>query len=115
MTFPALHLLAGEQALAIPRTLELGNYHRLIELRDGAEDLADQLLKRSRPVLLRSTPPTNALWISSTTGRRMTGQLSLPRFWRPRHPSPGTATPSWSRARAAAGQRPGVDASDAGD
>jgi integrase len=29
-------------------------------------------LSRSRPVLLGSTPPTNALWISSTTGRPMT-------------------------------------------
>jgi len=29
-------------------------------------------LNQSRPVLLGSRPPTNALWISSTTGRRMT-------------------------------------------
>jgi integrase len=29
-------------------------------------------LKQSRPLLLGSSPPTNALWISSTTGRRMT-------------------------------------------
>jgi len=29
-------------------------------------------LNQSRPLLLKSSPPTNALWISSTTGRRMT-------------------------------------------
>ena len=29
-------------------------------------------LNQSRPVLLGSRPPTNALWISSTTGGRMT-------------------------------------------
>jgi integrase len=29
-------------------------------------------LNQSRPLLLGSSPPTNALWISSTTGRRMT-------------------------------------------
>jgi integrase len=29
-------------------------------------------LDQSRPLLLGSSPPTNALWISSTTGRRMT-------------------------------------------
>jgi integrase len=32
----------------------------------------DAYLNQSRPVLLGSRPPTNALWISSTTGRRMT-------------------------------------------
>ena len=32
----------------------------------------DVYLNQSRPVLLGSRPPTNALWISSTTGRRMT-------------------------------------------
>jgi hypothetical protein len=32
----------------------------------------DVYLKQSRPVLLRARPPTNALWISSTTGRPMT-------------------------------------------
>jgi integrase len=32
----------------------------------------DAYLNQSRPVLLRSRPSTNALWISSTTGRRMT-------------------------------------------
>jgi integrase len=32
----------------------------------------DVYLNQSRPVLLRSRPPTNALWISSTTGRPMT-------------------------------------------
>jgi integrase len=31
-------------------------------------------LDQSRPLLLGSTPPTNALWISSTTGRRMTAK-----------------------------------------
>jgi hypothetical protein len=34
----------------------------------------DLYLRRSRPVLLGSMPPTNALWISSTTGRRMTAK-----------------------------------------
>ena len=34
----------------------------------------DLYLKESRPVLLGSMPPTNALWISSTTGRRMTAK-----------------------------------------
>jgi len=29
-------------------------------------------LNQSRPLLLKSSPPTNTLWISSTTGRRMT-------------------------------------------
>ena len=32
----------------------------------------DVYLNQLRPVLLGSRPPTNALWISSTTGRRMT-------------------------------------------
>jgi integrase len=32
----------------------------------------EMYLNQSRPVLLGSTPPTNALWISSTTGRPMT-------------------------------------------
>src|SRR5262245_53277993 len=32
----------------------------------------DGYLRQSRPVLLGSRPPTNALWISSTTGRPMT-------------------------------------------
>src|SRR6516162_5066764 len=32
----------------------------------------DVYLNQSRPVLLGSRPPTNTLWISSTTGRRMT-------------------------------------------
>jgi integrase len=32
----------------------------------------DMYVNQSRPVLLGSRPPTNALWISSTTGRRMT-------------------------------------------
>jgi integrase len=32
----------------------------------------DVYLKQSRPVLLRARPPTNALWISSATGRRLT-------------------------------------------
>jgi integrase len=32
----------------------------------------DVYLNQSRPVLLGSSPPTNALWISSTTGRPMT-------------------------------------------
>jgi integrase len=32
----------------------------------------DAYLSRSRPVLLGSKPPTNTLWISSTTGRPMT-------------------------------------------
>jgi integrase len=32
----------------------------------------DVYLSQSRPVLLASNPPTNALWISSTTGQRMT-------------------------------------------
>jgi integrase len=31
-------------------------------------------LNQSRPLLLKSSPPTNALWISSTTGGRMTTQ-----------------------------------------
>jgi integrase len=34
----------------------------------------DLYLKGSRPVLLGSMPPTNALWISSTTGRQMTAK-----------------------------------------
>src|SRR5262249_12920876 len=32
----------------------------------------DVYLNQSRPILLGSRPPTNTLWISSTTGRRMT-------------------------------------------
>ena len=32
----------------------------------------DVYLNQSRPILLGSKPPTNTLWISSTTGRRMT-------------------------------------------
>jgi site-specific recombinase XerD len=32
----------------------------------------DVYLNQSRPVLLGSSPPTNVLWISSTTGRPMT-------------------------------------------
>jgi integrase len=32
----------------------------------------DEYLNQSRPVLLGSRPPTNALWISSTRGRPMT-------------------------------------------
>src|SRR5262249_47131379 len=32
----------------------------------------DVYLNQSRPILLRSSPPTNSLWISSTTGRQMT-------------------------------------------
>src|SRR5262249_17279542 len=32
----------------------------------------DLYLSQSRPLLLKSSPPTNALWISSTTGRRLT-------------------------------------------
>jgi integrase len=32
----------------------------------------DLYLDQSRPLLLGSSPPTNALWISSTTGRRIT-------------------------------------------
>jgi site-specific recombinase XerD len=32
----------------------------------------DLYLDQSRPLLLGSNPPTNALWISSTTGRRIT-------------------------------------------
>ena len=32
----------------------------------------DLYLNQSRPVLLGSSPPTNALWISSTTGERLT-------------------------------------------
>jgi integrase len=32
----------------------------------------DVYVNQSRPVLLGSRPPTNALWISSRTGRRMT-------------------------------------------
>ena len=32
----------------------------------------DVYLNQSRPVLLGSRPPTNALWLSSTTGRPMT-------------------------------------------
>jgi len=32
----------------------------------------DMYVNQSRPVLLGSSPPTNALWISSTTGRPMT-------------------------------------------
>jgi integrase len=31
-------------------------------------------LEQSRPLLLGSSPPTNALWISSTTGRRITAK-----------------------------------------
>src|SRR5205823_2138398 len=34
--------------------------------------LIDLYLNQSRPVLLGSRPPTNALWISSTTSRRLT-------------------------------------------
>ena len=50
----------------------------------------DLYLKESRPVLLGSMPPTNALWISSTTGRRMTAKnlgilvskITLENSWR---------------------------------
>ena len=31
-------------------------------------------LNQSRPLLLKSSPPTNALWISSTTGQRLTAK-----------------------------------------
>jgi integrase len=36
------------------------------------KDCIDAYLNQSRPVLLGSEPPTNALWISCTTGRPMT-------------------------------------------
>src|SRR3982074_605806 len=38
----ALDLLAGDHPLALPGALELGNNHRLVELRDCAEYLPDQ-------------------------------------------------------------------------
>lgn len=44
--------LAELPALAIARTLELGDGHCLVELGDGAEYLADQLVKGSRAVAL---------------------------------------------------------------
>src|SRR5262249_18092357 len=34
----------------------------------------DVYLNQSRPLLLKSGPPTNALWISSTTGGRLTAK-----------------------------------------
>jgi len=34
----------------------------------------DVYLNQSRPLLLKSSPPTNALWISSTTGGRLTAK-----------------------------------------
>ena len=39
----AFNLLAGERSLALSGTLQLGHHHRLVELRDCAEYLADQL------------------------------------------------------------------------
>ena len=44
MALPALDLLAGGRSLAIPGALELGNNHRFVELRHGAEYLPDELL-----------------------------------------------------------------------
>jgi hypothetical protein len=47
-------------------------------------------LTQSRRLLLGSSPPTNALWISSTTRRQMTAKNSAPRRPLPRQRTLGT-------------------------
>ncbi len=68
-TFKEVH---GSWWIALPRSSTKS--HRPDERRvpKSLNPVIDMYLNQSRPILLKSSVPTNFLWISSTTGRRMT-------------------------------------------